>query len=58
MNRGAASGDACCADSLCMEMMYLRDGEIAHQWHSGDPGNRECFTLQEAVEFGARFSCR
>jgi alkylmercury lyase len=52
---GAASGDACCADSLCMEMMYLRDGEIARQWLAEDPDNRESFTLQEAVDFGARF---
>ena len=52
---GAASGDACCADSLCMEMMYLRDDEVARRWLAEDPDNREIFTLQEAVEFGARF---
>jgi len=52
---GAANADSCCADSLCMEMMFLRDSEIAQQWLADDPGNREVFTLQEAVEFGSRF---
>ena len=52
---GAANADSCCADSLCMEMMFLRDSEIARQWLADDPKNREVFTLQEAVEFGGRF---
>lgn len=52
---GAADAGIVCADSLCMEMMFLRDGDVARHWLAGDPGNREIFTLQEAVEFGARF---
>ena len=52
---GAANSDSCIADSLCMEMVFLRDGEIARQWLADDPDNREVFTLQEAVEFGGRF---
>lgn len=52
---GAANADSCCADSLCMQMMFLRDSEIARQWLADDPDNREVFTLQEAVEFGGRF---
>jgi len=52
---GAASSCSCCANSLCMEMMFLRDGRVAEEWLSADPGNREVFTLAEAVEFGARF---
>ena len=52
---GAANPCFCCADSLCMEMMFLRDDRIAQQWLAEDPGNREIFTLPEAVEFGARF---
>lgn len=52
---GAANPCFCCADSLCMEMMFLRDGNIAENWLAEDPGNREIFTLDEAVEFGARF---
>ena len=52
---GAANADSCCADSLCMEMMFLRDGETARRWLADDPETREVFTLQEAVEFGGRF---
>jgi len=51
----AANTDSCCADSLCMEMIFLKDGKTAQQWLSDDPDNREVFTLQEAVEFGGRF---
>jgi len=52
---GAANADSCCADSLCMEMMFLRDSGIAEQWLADDPDNGEVFTLQEAVEFGGQF---
>jgi mercuric reductase len=52
---GAANADSCCADSLCMEMMFLRDSKTAQQWLENDPDNREAFTLQEAVEFASRF---
>lgn len=52
---GAANTDAYCADSLCMEMMFLRDSRIARQWLADDIGAREIFTLPEAVEFARRF---
>jgi mercuric reductase len=52
---GAASTDSCCADSLCTEMIFLRDGNTARQWLAEDQDNREVFSLQEAVEFGSRF---
>jgi mercuric reductase len=52
---GAASSCSCCANSLCMEMMFLKDGETAKQWLSEDMANREIFTLPDAVEFGSRF---
>lgn len=51
----AADAGSCCADSLCMEMIFLRDTETAQKWHSDDTGSREIFTLQEAVEFSSRF---
>ena len=51
----AANTCSCCADSLCMEMMFLKDETTAAQWLETDPDNREIFTLQEAVDFGARF---
>lgn len=52
---GAADTDACCADSLCTEMIFLRDSIIAQQWLADDSCNREIFTLQEAVEFAGQF---
>jgi mercuric reductase len=52
---GAANACSCCADSLCMEMMFLKDSRVAETWLAQDPDNREVFTLEEAVEFGARF---
>lgn len=52
---GAASGSTSCANSLCLEMMFLKSGEIARQWLMEDPDKREVFTLEEAVEFGDRF---
>lgn len=51
---GAANARASCADSLCMQMMFLRDGDVARQWLAHDSGNREIFTLPEAVEFAGR----
>ena len=52
---GAADSTCCCADSLCMEMMFLKDNYTAEQWLAKDPNNREVFSLSEAVDFGARF---
>lgn len=52
---GAASACACCADSLCTEMIFLKDRRVADHWLAQDPANREVFDLGEAVEFGARF---
>lgn len=51
----AADADNYCADSLCMEMIFLIDGKIAQQWLTKDPDNREIFSLPEAVEFATRF---
>jgi len=52
---GAADADSSCADSLCMEMIFLRDSDVARQWLGEDAGDREIFTLPEAVEFACRF---
>lgn len=54
MNWGATDADSSCAASLCLEMIFLRDGRIARQWHAEDTENRETFTLPEAVEFAGR----
>lgn len=50
----ASEGDSC-ANNLCLDMIFLRDEEIAQQWLTEDSKNREIFNLQEAVEFSARF---
>lgn len=52
---GAASSESSCANSLCLEMLFLKNGAIARQWLMDGPDNREVFTLDEAAEFGERF---
>lgn len=49
----ATSG--CAAQSLCMEMVYLKDAVTAQQWQQQDPDNISIYTLDQAVEFGAAF---
>ncbi|MCB0213304.1 MAG: hypothetical protein KDJ52_28435 [Anaerolineae bacterium] len=51
----AADAASCCADSLCTEMIFLRDAETAQKWLADDSAGREVFTLQEAVQFASRF---
>ena len=51
----AAAAGSCCADSLCLEMNFLYDGETAVQWLTDDADSREIFTLLEAVQFASRF---
>jgi mercuric reductase len=48
------SGDHA-AHSMCMEMVFLKDDAAASAWHGGDLQHHSVFTLDEAVEFGARF---
>jgi hypothetical protein len=52
---GAAEEGVCCADSLCMEMIFLRDAETAQHWLAEAMSDREIFTLPEAVQFASRF---
>ncbi|MCB0196333.1 MAG: alkylmercury lyase family protein [Anaerolineae bacterium] len=51
----AADAASCCADSLCLEMIFLRDAETAQQWLANDCAGREIFTLEESVQFASRF---
>lgn len=55
INWGAAADDAVCAESLCLEMMFLANEGVASQWLAGSPETREIFDLQSAVEFAAAF---
>lgn len=55
INWGAAAIDTVFAESLCLEMMFLANEEIASQWLAESPDTREIFDLQSAVEFAAAF---
>jgi len=55
INWGAAKTDTVCAASLCMEMMFLADDKVAHEWLAESPETREIFDLPSAVEFAAAF---
>lgn len=52
---GDADADASCADSLCKEMVFLRDYKTAQQWLADTTKGGEVFTLLEATEFANRF---
>ncbi len=64
INWGAAKTDTGCAESLCMEMMFLANEAVARQWLAESPDTREIFDLPSAVSFAAGFfvplaeSCR
>ncbi|MEZ5541950.1 MAG: alkylmercury lyase family protein [Pseudomonadota bacterium] len=49
----ATSG--CAAQSLCLEMVFLRDGATAAAWRAEDPDHISIFDLPDAVAFGAAF---
>ena len=55
INWGAAADDLVCAESLCLEMMFLKNAETASQWLAESPETREIFDLPSAVEFAAAF---
>jgi mercuric reductase len=55
INWGAAADDLVCSESLCMEMMFLANEEVANQWLAESPETREIFDLHSAVEFAAAF---
>ena len=55
INWGAARDDITCAESLCMEMMFLANEKVAREWLAESPATREIFNLTSAVEFAAGF---
>lgn len=55
INWNAASSGSCCADTLCTEMIFLKGHGIAHMWRDEDAQNKQIFTLNEAIDFAARF---
>ncbi len=46
---------ACAAHSMCLEMVFLKDGDTARRWVEEGEGDKTEFTLDEAVAFGAAF---
>jgi len=55
INWQVASSSCSCADSLCTEMIFIKNRSIAQQWLQTDSVGREIFTLDEAIFFGNRF---
>lgn len=55
INWNAASANSCCADSLCTEMIFLKNGLVAENWLAEAPDQRQTFHLNDAIEFAARF---
>ena len=55
INWGAAANDKVCAESLCMEMMFLANEDVAKAWLAESPETREIFDLPSSVEFAAGF---
>jgi mercuric reductase len=55
INWGAASTDTVCAESLCMEMMFLANESVAREWLAESPETRDIFDLPAAIEFAAAF---
>lgn len=55
INWGAAATDTVCAESLCMEMVFLASAIVAQEWLAEAPDAREIFDLQSAVAFAAGF---
>lgn len=45
----------CAAQSLCLDMLFLRDRETAETWQQQDSANMSIFDLPAAVAFGAAF---
>ena len=55
INWGAAATDSVCAESLCMEMLFLANASVAREWREESPDTREVFDLPSAVAFAAGF---
>jgi hypothetical protein len=45
----------CCANSLCTEMVFIKDKETAEKWKHENSCSREIYNLEETVDFSAAF---
>jgi mercuric reductase len=50
----AVDSHSCCASSLCLRMIFLRDNAVAQEWVLGGEA-REVFNVVESIEFASRF---
>lgn len=48
------SAGSCAADNLCMEMVFLKDKNIALQW-KGNDDNYSVFILEDAIDFSIKY---
>lgn len=48
------SAGSCAAESLCMEMLYLKDEATAKQWQGGNE-DYSIYPLPDAIEFATRY---
>lgn len=48
------SGDSA-AHSLCMEMVFLKDDDVATQWHGSDLRSHTVYTLEQALAFSVGY---
>lgn len=55
INWDAASENSVCADSLCTEMIFLKNEFVAGCWLGDSQGQRQIFQLNDAINFAARF---
>ena len=55
INWGAGASETVCAESLCMEMMFLANETVAREWVAESPDTRDIFDLLSAVDFSAGF---
>ena len=51
----ASNSNLSCANSLCLQMIFLINLDIANSWMMEDIDNREIFKLEDAVEFASEF---
>ena len=40
---------------MCLEMVFLKEGDAAHRWVEEGEGDKTEFTFDEAVAFDASF---
>lgn len=55
INWNAASQGTACANSLCTEMIFLKQKNTALKWLNEQADQRQIFTLDEAIAFAAGF---